>query len=66
MGRLSTRSGKVKLEYIRLNPRFMRKRQVFRTVLSARVVAARVVAAKPGWGCRPQSRGGFAERLFVA
>jgi hypothetical protein len=48
-------------EYIRLNPWFMRKKQVFRTVLSARVVAA-----KPGWGCRPQSRGGFAERLFVA
>jgi len=48
-------------EYIRLHPRFMRKKQVFRTVLSARVGAA-----EAGWQRRPQSRGGFAEGRFMA
>jgi hypothetical protein len=48
-------------EYIRLNPHSMGKKQVFRTVLSARVEAA-----EAGWQWRPQSRGGFAEGLFMA
>jgi hypothetical protein len=58
----SARGREVGIQSIcRLSPRFIRKRQVFPTVLSARVVPAR-----RGWGCRPQSRRGFAEGLFVA